>query len=29
MLKIEAVARVCYTCKLSDENEKMIIKYKR
>ena len=27
MLKIEAVARVCYTCELSDENEKMVIKY--
>ena len=27
MLKIEAVARVCYTCQLSDENEKMVIKY--
>lgn len=27
MLKIEAVARVCYTCKLSDKNEKMVIKY--
>ena len=27
MLKIEAIARVCYTCELSDEDEKMVIKY--
>lgn len=27
MLKVEAVATVTYTCELSDENEKMVIKY--